>query len=282
MDPAPPELIRGDLAPGDASAIDFDWSGIGLTRIRRSDHPFFLPAYRRLWEEFGPRGEMEKQAVIEARLDWHPASPVNHSALLYEIIVVESRGEILALRDHSAIVSRSPHRPSRVIVHLSHLLVEPRMRGSGLSGWLRAFPIQTARECAGLAGESAPGEITLVAEMEHPDGITPGVMMRLRSYERASFAKIDPDRVRYHQPDFRAAETIDMTAVRPLPLALVVRRVGREAESSISGGEVRDIVAALYTMYGASMRADHMAPLWALLEGFPAPEEAVPLRPPLQ
>lgn len=281
MDPAPPELIRGDLAPGDAPSIDFDWSGIGRVRIRRADHPLFLPAYRRLWEEFGPRGEMEKQAVIEARLAWHPTRPINGHALLYEMIVVESRGEILAVRDHTAIVSRprgTDDQPERAIVHLSHLLVEPRMRGSGLSGWMRAFPIQTARECAG-PGVAA---ITLVAEMEHPDGITPGVTMRLRSYERASFTKIDPERVRYCQPDFRAAETIDMTALRPLPLALVIRRVGREADASISGAEVREIVAALYSMFGTNMRADHMAPLWALLEGFPAPEEAVPLRPPLR
>jgi hypothetical protein len=282
MDPAPPELIRGDLAPGDGSAIDFDWSGIGLVRIRRPDHPLFRSAYRRLWEEFGPRGEMEKQAVIETRLAWHPARPINGHALLYEMIVVESRGEILAVRDHTAIVARPPDgtaAPGRPIVHLSHLLLEPRMRGSGLSGWMRAFPIQTASECARAAADDT---ITLVAEMEHPDGITPGVMKRLRSYERAGFTKIDPERVPYHQPDFRAAETIDMTGVRPLPLALVIRRVGREADSSISGAEAREIVAALYTMFGATMREEHMAPLWSSLDGLPDPADRVPLRRPRQ
>jgi hypothetical protein len=107
-------------------------------------------------------------------------------------------------------------------------------------------------------------------------------MMRLRSYERAGFRKIDPDQVRYFQPDFRTPETIDMTAVRPLPLALVIRRVGREAEGWISGAEVREIVTALYAMFGVHVRADHMAPLWGLLDHFPAPGEPVALRPPLQ
>src|SRR5215475_10200336 len=98
MNAPPLEFIRGDLAPGDAAVTDFDWAGIGTARIRRPDHPLFQRAYRRLWEEFGPRGEMEKQAVIEARLAWHPARPINDHALLYEMIVVERRGEILAVR----------------------------------------------------------------------------------------------------------------------------------------------------------------------------------------
>lgn len=279
MDLPPPQLIQADLAPGDTSAIDFDWSGLNLVRIRRPDHPLFAAAYRRLAEEFAPRGEMEKLPVIESRLGWHPSRPIAQHALQYEMIVVETNGEIVAVRDHTAIVGPGGPAPgpASAVVHLSHLLLEPRMRGSGLSGWMRAFPIQTARECAG-AGDA----ITLVAEMEHPDGITPGVTMRLRSYERAAFAKIDPRRVPYLQPDFRAPETIDMTGVRPLPLALVIRRVGREHERAISGREVRDIVGALYTMFGTTMRAAHMAPLWATLEALPGADETVALHPPTQ
>jgi hypothetical protein len=285
MDAPPLELIRGDLAPGDGSATDFDWSGIGLVRIRRPDHPLFPRAYGRLWEEFGPRGEMEKRPVIETRLGWQPAKPIDQHALLYEMIVVEQRGEILALRDHTAIVS---HRPQgncgsgRVIVHLSHLLLEPRMRGSGLSGWMRAFPIQAGRECAAAAGLANTDEITLVAEMEPTDGVTPAVMKRLRSYERAGFLQIAADRVGYCQPDFRASETIDMTGVRPLPLTLVIRRLGREGETTLSGAEVREIVTALYTVFGTTMRADHMAPLWALLDTLPAAHDRVPLQSPLR
>lgn len=284
MDPAPPELIAVDLAPGDAAAIGFNWSGLEIVRIRRPDHPLFDAAYRHLWDEFGPRGEMEKQAVIEARMAWHPRQPLNHHAMLYEMIAVAARGEIVAVRDHTAIVpdvSQGSHS-HRVLVHLSHLLVEPHMRGSGVSGWMRAFPIQTARECARLAAGGARDHVTLVAEMEHPDGVTPAVTMRLRSYERAGFSKIAPQQVHYCQPDFRAPETIDMTCVRPLPLALVIRRLGREREPSISGAEVRELVAALYTMFGATMREDHMAPLWSSVDRLPGPNERVPLCRPLQ
>ena len=48
------------------------------------------------------------------------------------------------------------------------MIVEPPLRGGGLSGWLRAFPLQAGRECAAAAGEPASDRITLVAEMEHP------------------------------------------------------------------------------------------------------------------
>jgi hypothetical protein len=47
--------------------------------------------------------------------------------------------------------------------------------------------------------------------------------------------------------------------VQPVPLALVIRRVGREHERTILGGEARSIARALYTMFGVHVRADHMA-----------------------
>lgn len=285
MDPGPPRLIAADLAPGDSAARDFDWSGLRVVRIRTSDHPRFQTVYRRLWQEFGPRGEMEKEAVIAARLGWDPKRPVDHHAFRYEMLAVLRGEEIVAVRDHTAVASCPPQqidRDGRVIVHLSHVIVEPPLRGTGLAGWLRAFPIQTARECAHAVGGPARECITLVAEMEHPDGVTPMVMARLRSYDRAGFLKIDPDAVAYCQPDFRPPAEIDRTSVQPVPLALLIRRLGREAELRISGAEVRDLVATLYTMFGVHARADHMAPLWALLDRFPGPLEVVALRPPLR
>ena len=285
MPPAdPPRLIADDLAPGDARALEVDWSRLRIERVRSPAHPLFTRLYDRLWAEFGARGEMEKRAVIEERLGWDPRRRISHHALLYEMLAVLDGDELVGLRDHTAIVPRPPHRgdhPGQVVVHLSHVIVEPALRGGGLSGWLRALPLQAARECAAAAGEPGGDAITLVAEMEHPDGVTPMIMARLRSYERAGFRKIDPDTVRYVQPDFRPPAEIDASSVQPVPLALVVRRVGREAEPTLPGAEVRALVGALYTMFGVHMRADHMAPLWGLLDHFPGPGESVLLRPPL-
>ncbi len=279
-----PRIIPEDLAPGDARALAVDWSRLRVERVRSPDHPLFAPLYDRLWAEFGAHGEMEKRDVITDRFGWDPRQRVNHHALLYEMLAVLDGDAIVGLRDHTAIVPRPPHRgdhPGQVIVHLSHVIVEPALRGGGLAGWLRALPLQAARECAAAAGEPGGDAITLVAEMEHPDGVTPMIMTRLRSYDRAGFRKIDPDTVRYVQPDFRPPAEIDASSLQPVPLSLVVRRVGRESEATLPGAEVRALVGALYTMFGVHMRADHMAPLWGLLDHFPGPGETVLLRPPL-
>jgi GNAT superfamily N-acetyltransferase len=278
-----PQLIAADLAPGDGRSRAFDWSGLRIERIRSARDPLFSGAYRRLWKEFGADGGMELAAVITSRLAWDPRRPIDGYGLRYELLAVLRGETMVAVRDHTVIVPGQPRAArAEIVVHLSHLLVEPPLRGSGLSGWLRAVPIQTARESAAAAGVPDGWRITLVAEMEHSDGVTPDVMARLRSYERAGFTKIDPARVRYCQPDFRAAEMIDRTGVRPLPFALIVRRIGRETEQRMSGAEARTLINALYTMYGAHVRADHMAPLWARMEQLPPADAPIALVAPTQ
>ena len=158
----PPRCLADDLAPGDANARTLDWSGLHIVRIDTPAHPLFAPAYARLWQEFGARGEMERREVIAERLAWDARRPIDGHALRYELLAVCAGETLVAVRDHTAIVP--PARagaPRRTIVHLSHLVIEPARRGSGLSGWLRAVPLQTARACAAAAGVPA-GPITLV------------------------------------------------------------------------------------------------------------------------
>ena len=274
----PFEKSAADLAPGDASVLDADWSQFSVESVRSPDAPVFADAYARLWNEFGRRGEMERREVIVGRLAWDPHALAGDHALLYELLVVRRGGDVVAVRDHTAIASRA--RPTDVVVHLSHVLVEPALRGSGLAAWLRALPMQPARACAAAAGATSPARITLVAEMEHPDQETPAGVARLRSYARAGFSLVAPEQVPYMQPDFRDPGEIDCSAPQPLPLVLVVRRVGRERETHMQGGELREIVNALHTMFGMHVRADHMAPLRSALARFPAPGDTVALVPP--
>lgn len=279
-----PERIEADLAPGDARSSALDWSELCVERVGSPEDPLFRAAYDRLRQEFGARGELEREAVLASRLRWDPAEPTRDHvmpvdlhdaprfALLYEMLVVRRGPGIVGLRDHTAIVSlarKARDGPGSILVHLSHMLVEPALRGSGLAGWLRALPIQTARECAARAEASIDLPITLVAEMEAHDPADPATAARLRSYGRAGFLAIDPSATGYCQPDFRDEKEIDRTCLQPVPLTLVVRRVGREREQFIAAREVRGIIAALYTMYGAHIRAEHMAPLWAKLDRFP-------------
>jgi len=282
-----PELIAEDLAPGDSGSLRVDWSRLRIERIRSPEHPLFARVYDRLWAEFGDLGEMETRDVIVDRLAWDPRRPVGDHALLYEMLAVVDGDEIVGVRDHTAIVpnlarARAEPAAARVVVHLSHVIVEPPFRGGGLAGWFRALPVQAARECFEAVASRAPRakQIALVAEMEHPEERNPRVTARLRSYERAGFRKIDPTVVRYVQPDFRSPQEIDATSVQPLPLVLVVRRVGRETEESLPGDEVRAIVEALYGMFGVHAAERHMQPLRAVVEALPH-TEPVALQPPL-
>ena len=113
------------------------------------------------------------------------------------------------------------------------------------------------------------------------DPADPASYARLKAYEKAGYLLIDPRRVRYLQPDFREPDEIDLTGgARPLSLSLIVRRVGRESEPTISGAEVLRIVKAIYRVYGETFRRCDMAPVLASLEQYPATDELIDLLPP--
>jgi hypothetical protein len=253
-----------DLAPGDSKSASLDLGSFEVHQIRSCDDPHFEAAYKALWAEFGARNEMERRETLAARFALTPA-------MIYEMTLVQKEGRFAAVRDHTAI----PVEESDVIVHLSHNLVSADFRRSGLAGWMRALPVVTARE-------ALPGaRITLVAEMEYDDGSDPARSIRLAAYGKSGFAKVDPERVHYHQPDFRAPEVIDATGgAQPVPFQLVLRRVGREHETEISGAELRRVVQALYRMYGAQFRSLDTAHELLDLGKYPPSDEMVRLLPP--
>jgi GNAT superfamily N-acetyltransferase len=256
-----PALRPDDLAPGDRAVAGRDWSDLRVHRVREASDPDFALAYERLWREFGARGEMERRRVIEDRLGWDPARPVARAALAYELLVLRRAGALAALRDHTAVVRLGADGrplPGPVVVHLSHALVEPAQRGSGIAAWLRALPLETARRCARAAAAGPAAGIVLVAEMEPPG---PEGMVRLRSYERAGFQKLDPAAAPYAQPDFRPPELLAGGAPRPVPLNLVLRRVGREHEPRMPAAEVAAVVEAIYSVYAVHVPAVALDPL---------------------
>jgi hypothetical protein len=147
------------------------------------------------------------------------------------------------------------------VVHLSHALIEPGDRGTGLAGWLRALPLAAARRVASARGLASSHPVVLVAEME-PAGPGDAVRRgRVRSYMRAGFRMIDPQVARYAQPDFRSPEVLASAAPRAIPLELVVRRVGRESDGLMPAAEVGAVVESIYAVYGAHVPPHALEPL---------------------
>ena len=276
-----PWMIPADLAPGDAKSLAAELPEMILHRIGSSSEPEFAEAYGRLVEEFGEADEIEQEGVIRSRLGRDGTEVLDNFALRYRLMLVTAPcGEFAAVRDHTAIVETG--RPGAV-VHLSHNLVAPKWRRSGLAGWMRALPVQTARSALAAQSRKPDEPIILVGEMEAPDPAVPATLVRLKAYERASFSKVNPADVNYLQPDFRDPSEIDAGG-GPLPLRmqLVVRQVGREAETRIDGGTVRAVAAALYGMFAREFRAADMEPLWMSLDGYPRPGSIVELVPPCE
>ncbi|MFM8983313.1 MAG: hypothetical protein ACKOLA_10485, partial [Spartobacteria bacterium] len=249
-------MIPAHLAPGDTKSLEGDWSEIELHRVQSDTDPFFEMAFGALWEEFGSKGEMEQAAVIADRLKWHPLAPLNGASLRYALVLLTHRGEFVAVRDHTVIVLEGHHG---AVVHMSHNLVAKDWRRSGIAGWSRALPVSTALECLADLKRPADSPITLVGEMEALDKTKPDTQVRLTAYEKAGFKMVDPARVSYLQPDFRHPQEIDKSfGPIPVPLCLMLRRVGRENETLVSGGELLRVVRSLYRMYGVGFRESDM------------------------
>lgn len=260
------EFLPDDFAPGDQRSLPLDLSPLTADCITRVDHPRFQAAYDRLWKEFGAADEMERREVIERRLGWHPLTRVGGLGFRYEMALVRRGQELVAVRDHIAILCLDVPQP-RVVVHMSHVVVEPEWRRTGVGAWLRAVPIQTARAALKSAGLPENSPITLVAEMEHPDPANIARLIRLGAYDKAGFLKLDPQHIDYHQPDFRAPEVIDASGgPKPIPFSLLVRRLGLEQEKSMPAKEVKQLIACLYGMYATGFRSKDMESLWKSAE----------------
>ena len=129
----------------------------------------------------------------------------------YRLVLLKSEETCGRSRSHR-------DRPQRVdgsIVHLSHNFVAPEWRRTGLAGWLRALPIQSAGFALPNRGvrrrANYPGR-----RNEALDRNDPASYGRLKAYEKAGYLMMDPRRIPYLQPDFRAPDEIDLTVVRNL------------------------------------------------------------------
>lgn len=270
-------MVPRDLAPGDRKYPTRDWQGLELEVIESPLSSSFEAAFGALWDEFGEAGEMERRKVLAQRMTWDAAKMTDGYAMQYEMMLVRCGNRVAAVTDQTAILLEGS---TDVIVHHSHILVAAEWRRTGLAGWVRALPLMTARKVLHAHGRGETGTMTIVGEMEHHDPGEPSTLIRLAAMEKAGYKKVDPRRVSYLQPDFRARDKTGRGPSRPVPLALVLRRVGRETESIVPGSEIRRITDALYHMYGCGLHAADIAAARKSQEKYPGDEDMVMLLPP--
>lgn len=255
----------------------------GLTphQIRSVDHPWMVRAYEALNDYFGDRGEMETINVIRDRLGWDTAQPMNGYAFLYELVVLgDAQGAVAAVRDHCVILDMDGirHHGRPAVVHLSHIRVSEGYTGKSIVPRLHEYPILAAREALLKAGLPAETPIVLVAEVELNENGNAERLARLKLFKRAGYQPVDYRQVPYVQPDFRSPEVIEAGGGPKLvSLILMLWRIGQEKEETVDAGEIRDIVRGLYQMYGRSMWARHMQPVYASLSSYPTPGTPISL-----
>lgn len=256
----PRDFAKGDSAPHPALP-----DGLLLHVIESSADPLFETAFKLLDEEFGAKGEMETREVIRNRMELRPVKPVNGCGMLYNMMLLMVGDEVVAIRDHTAIM-RTDY--DEVVVHLSHVLVTPKWRRKGLAAILRTLPVITARKCADALGKpEAP--ITLFCEMEPIDLTIPANKIRRASYDQGGFNALGAG-LGYMQPDFRPFEAIDAdpTGPKPIPFDILLRHVGLEEMTSVGSQKVIADVELIYAMYSVAFRAKDMAPCFKWLAGF--------------
>jgi GNAT superfamily N-acetyltransferase len=245
-----------DLEPGDEKArLAREQFTIRPVSDRTSSE--FFEGYGALWDEFGPRGELERRAVVEGwlergaqgvlgedrRLDWH-----------YHLLVArDAHGQLAGVRDCHVTVDADRRE---CIVYLAHTLVLPAYRRGGLASLFRAAPLTLARR----ASSGLPDcDILMAAEMEPLDRSLPDSLVRLIAYGRGGFRVVPPAALPYCQPDFRdLAQSGD--AARPLPLLAVVRWVNHPSSGEIPKRLAEAYARHLYAVFATHCRPSDLSP----------------------
>jgi GNAT superfamily N-acetyltransferase len=261
-------LAADDLPPGDIKAREaLGRFSMSLASAHTAD---FDQAYALLDAEFGAKGELERKEVLAGYLsrDKGPRG--------YKLVVArDSDGQIAAVRDCHVSMDQEARI---VVVYLSHVLVLPPYRRSGLGSLLREVPAALGRRAIAEAGLRPPVDLLLAAEMEPVAEGATDTITRLLAYGRARFKIVDPRCLPYCQPDYRAHALIDADRARALPLLAVVRWVGHESADEIPHRLAVAFVEHLYRIFAAHCREqDLRRPRAHALDTLAAQGEAIPL-----
>ncbi|WP_437813243.1 hypothetical protein [Sorangium sp. So ce1078] len=225
----------------------------------------FDEGYGALDAFFGPKGELERREVLAAWLAGVHTDRAAPIVATYHMLLARrvDDGRLAGVRDAYITLDRAARR---CVALLSHALVLPEHRRSGLAALLRAAPVALARRAlaeaglGGAAGDAGGAEVLLAAEMEAVDPDDRDTAVRLFAYGRAGFSVIPPAALPYAQPDFRDTAALGVTPV-PLPLVAVVRQVGEEERGDISRGGAAAFLRHYQAVHAREVDPAHLVPI---------------------
>jgi len=189
----------------------------------------------------------------------------------FMLVAKNAAGEICGVRDGCVLFNQG-YGSDQCVIFLARLFMLPAARGTALSLWLRIAPVEIAMQhLADLhdrclitlplpdAPEAYFGlRLNLTAEMEYFAQQDRASLARILFYGRGGFRAISPGHVPYAQPDMRPAAQIHATGARPVPLMILVRRIGREQEATMPIDEARVMLQLLYDDFVCQCAPEHL------------------------
>jgi hypothetical protein len=267
----------GDFGP------DEDLAKVASAQARFTSEEVRDPAsfdlgYRLLDAEFGARNELERRDVLQRWFERGSLNPPDAriQARYHMLLVRDADGRVVAVRDAFTALDASSRR---VVALMSHSLVLPPWRRTGVAALIRAAPVVFSRGHARSAG-LASVETQLVVEMEPVDPVDRATVIRLVSYARAGFRLVPPWIAPYAQPDFRDTASLGIP-YQPIPFLLLVRQVGEEEREDLSWERLVAALDHLAAIHGPSIDAAQLDEI--LAHALARPVASIPLiRPPLR
>jgi GNAT superfamily N-acetyltransferase len=214
-------LELADVAPLDRAKAESACQRFQLREVQGPDDPAFGAAYDMLASFFLAQGELEERDALAGFLRQRVLTYSEGVDGTYHLVTAWEGERLAGVRD--CYVDLDRHLGVSMVA-LAHAFVAPEYRRTGLAALLRALPVTLARRIQQeRLGKTLP--TLLIAEMDPADPERPDSVVRLLAYGRSGFSVLDPQRMRYSQPELRELPDAAYTG---LPLLGVVRPVGLE------------------------------------------------------
>jgi hypothetical protein len=222
--PTPLPLAPEDFTAPERARASALGDAIRLEELHDPDAPAFDAAYRLMDAFFGARGEVEPRHVLAGFLrdGWIRYNEQAEGS--YHLVTAWHGDDLVGVRDCYVDLD---HGQQISLVALSHVIVAPAWRRSGVAALLRTAPVALARRAQERRG-GGRWPTLVAAEMEPFDTHDHDSVSRLIAYGRAGFHVFDPQRFRYSQPDFRCLPGAAHTGIAMLG---VVRPIGLPGEA---------------------------------------------------